>query len=337
MRMRNLAPLLIAVALAGCSRGPAPAQPIALGSWVHAGGVVEPIGEERLIIPQLTGRVETVLIDEGDAVVAGQLLAELENAEQQSALAMAEAEANRLQAELARLRNGARVEEIRAARAASEEATALARQAETERSRREDMASRKLISAELLDEARTRATTASAAQKRAQAQLDLLLAGSRQEDLDAAEAALAAARAQAGRAAAELEKTRIRAPIDGIVLKRVLNAGETVTALAPEPLATIGNLDQLRVRAEINELDISRVRVGAAATVSSDAFPGRQFPGRVIRVARRMGTRTILSDDPTQRRDAKTLEVLLELDPGAPLPIGLRVDVQIEALDPTAM
>ena len=199
------------------------------------------------------------------------------------------------------------------------------------------MASRKLVSAELLDEARTRAATASAAQKRAQAQLDLLLAGSRQEDLDAAEAALAAARAQAGRAAAELEKTRIRAPIDGIVLKRVLNAGETVTALAPEPLATIGNLDQLRVRAEINELDISRVRGGAAATVSSDAFPGQQFPGRVIRVARRMGTRTILSDDPTQRRDAKTLEVLLELDPGAPLPIGLRVDVQIEALDPTAM
>lgn len=337
MRMRNLALLLFAVTLAACSRGPEPARPIALGPQVHAGGVVEPIGEERLIIPQLTGRVETVLIDEGDAVVAGQLLAELENAEQQSALAMAEAEANRLQAELARLRHGARVEEIRAARAASEEATALALQAGTERARREDMASRKLVSAELLDEARTRAATASAAQKRAQAQLDLLLAGSRQEDLDAAEAALAAARAQAGRAAAELEKTRIRAPIDGIVLKRVLNAGETVTALAPEPLATIGNLDQLRVRAEINELDISRVRGGAAATVSSDAFPGQQFPGRVIRVARRMGTRTILSDDPTQRRDAKTLEVLLELDPGAPLPIGLRVDVQIEALDPTAM
>lgn len=331
MRLRNLVVLLLATASVACSRGPSPAQPIDLGTRIHAGGVVEPDGEERLIIPQLTGRVETVLVDEGDNVTAGQLLAELENAEQRATLTMANAEIMLRQAELARLRHGARTEEIRAARAASEEATALARQAETERVRREEMAAKKLISAELLDEARTRATTTSAARDRARAQLDLLLAGARQEDLDAAEAALAAAQAQGERAAAELEKTRIRAPIDGTVLKRILNAGETVTALSPEPLAILDNLHQLRVRAEVNELDISRIRPGATATITSDAFPGQGFPGTVIRIARRMGTRTILSDDPTQRRDAKTLEILLELAPGAPLPIGLRVDVQIDA------
>ncbi|MCB1567265.1 MAG: efflux RND transporter periplasmic adaptor subunit, partial [Xanthomonadales bacterium] len=321
----------LVVAFSACSNAPPPASPVPLSTSVHANGVVEPAGEERLIIPQVTGRVEQVLVDEGDRVESGQLLAELENAEQGAQLMAAQADVQRLEAELARLQNGARPEEIRAARAASDEAGAIAQQAQAERVRRQHLAEKKLISQELLEDARTRAATAEAASERSKAQLDLLLAGARHEDIAAAQATLAAARAQAQRADAELEKTRIRAPIAGVVLKRVLNAGETVTALAPQPLATLGNLDRLHVRAEINELDISRVAMGAHATVTSDAFPGKEFAGRVIRIARRMGTRTILSDDPAQRRDAKTLEIMIELDPGAPLPIGLRVDVQIVA------
>ncbi len=321
----------LVVALSACSHAPPPASPVALGASVHANGVVEPVGEERLIIPQLTGRVEQVLVDEGDLVEAGQLLAELENAEQRAIVAAAEADVRRMEAELARLQNGARVEEIRAARAASDEAAALAQQAKNELERRQHMAEKKLVSQELLEDARTRAATAFAASERLNAQRDLLLAGARMEDIAAAQAALAMAQAQAQRAAAELEKTRIRAPIAGVVLKRVLNGGETVTALSPEPLVAIGDLSGLRVRAEINELDLSRVAVGATVLVRSDAFPRQEFSGHVARVARRMGVRAIISDDPSLRRDAKTLEVMIDLDHGAPLPIGLRVDVQISA------
>lgn len=322
--------LLALVLLAACSRAPTPAQPVALGTHVNAGGVVEPDGEERLIIPQLTGRVERVLVDEGDVVETGQLLAELENAEQSAALAAAQAQVALRQAELERLRNGARAEEIRAVRAQRDEAVALQQQAQSGLARRQQVAERGLVSDELLEEARTKQATALAMRERSEAQLALLLAGTRAEDIAVGEAALAAAIAQEQRAQAELEKTRIRAPIDGIVLKRVLNAGETVTALSPEPLAAIGNMEQLRVRAEIDELDIARVQVGAAVTVRSDAFPGQQFEGQLVRLARRMGSRSIVSDDPTQRRAAKTLEALIELEPGAPLPVNLRVDVRIE-------
>ena len=322
--------LLSLALLAACSRTPTPAQPVALGTYVNAGGVVEPDGEERLIIPQLTGRVERVLVDEGDAVETGQLLAELENAEQAASLSAAQAQVAMRQAELERLRNGARAEEIRAVRAQRDEAMALQQQAQSGLARRQKVAERGLVSEELLEEARTGLATAAAIRERSEAQLALLLAGARAEDIAVGEAALAAATAQEQRAQAELEKTRIRAPIDGIVLKRVLNAGETVTALSPEPLAAIGNMEQLRVRAEIDELDIGRVHVGAAVTVRSDAFPGQQFKGRLVRLARRMGSRSILSDDPTQRRAAKTLEAMIELEPGAPLPVNLRVDVRIE-------
>lgn len=329
MSLKPACPALLALALAACSQAPAPAVPMPTGAWIAAAGLVEPAGEERLLIPQSTGRVERVLVAEGDAVTAGELLAELDNAEQQAALAAAEADLAQAEARLAALRNGPRPEEIAAARAADEEARALAEQAASEFARREAMAARKLIATELLEQARTAASAAAATAKRTRAELDLLLAGTRREDLEAATAAAAAARAARDRAAAMLEKTRVRSPIDGIVLDTGLKAGETVTALSPEPVARIGAMDRLMVRADIDELDVGRIRTGAAATVTADAYPGREFAGQVVYVARRMGPRHAVTDDPTQRRDGKTLQALVALAPGSELPVGLRVDVRI--------
>ncbi|MCK9538881.1 HlyD family secretion protein [Dokdonella sp.] len=328
---RALLAVLVLAGFAACSSAPPPPQPYQGGHAIHAGGLVEPLGEERLLIPQVPGRIDRVLVEEGDTVTAGQLVAELENAEQRAALETARAQVTLRRAELERLRNGPRREDIAAARAARDEAAALESQAALDLKRRERMAERKLIAQELLDQARTQAATATAARQRAAAQLAVLLAGSRAEDIAAAEAALDAATGQAAQAQALLEKTRVRSPIAGIVLERGLNPGETVTALTPSPVASIGDMHQLMVRADIDELDVARVHVGAAAQVSADAFPGRQFAGRVVRVARRMGQRLAATDDPTQRRDAKTLQALIALEPGTPLPVGLRVDVTIEA------
>jgi ABC exporter DevB family membrane fusion protein len=333
VRLIVFAPLLLAGVLAACSRAPQPAEPVAPGRYVNAGGIVEPAGEERLLIPQLTGRVERVLVDEGDAVTAGQVLAELDASEQRAALAAAEAQVAEARARLAEARNGPRAEDIAAARAAAREAAALETQAAGELRRREGMAARKLISEEALETARTQAATAAATHERARAQLQLLLAGTRPEAIDAAAAALAVAGAGRERAAALLEKTRVRSPIDGVVLQSGLKSGETVTALSPEPVATVGDMHHLVVRADIDELDIGRVRVGATASVRTDAFPGRTFPGRVTDLGRRMGARRSISDDPTQRRDSKTLEAHVALEEGAELPIGLRVDVRIEAAE----
>jgi len=327
---RALFAVLVLAGLAACSSAPPPPQAYAGGSSVHAGGLVEPLGEERLLIPQVPGRIDRVLVEEGDAVTAGQLVAELENAEQRAALETARAQVALRRAELERLHNGPRREDIAAARAARDEAAALESQATLDLQRRERMAERKLIAQEVLDQARTQAATATAGRKRATAQLAVLLAGSRPEDIETATAALAAAVGQAAQAEAVLEKTRVRSPIAGIVLERGLNPGETVTALTPSPVASVGNMDQLMVRADIDELDVARVQDGARARVSADAFPGRTFDGTVVHVARRMGERLAATDDPTQRRDAKTLQALIALEPGAPLPVGLRVDVSIE-------
>ncbi|MFN9731292.1 MAG: HlyD family secretion protein, partial [Pseudomonadota bacterium] len=118
---------------------------------------------------------------------------------------------------------------------------------------------------------------------------------------------------------------------DGVVLKRDLREGETVVALSPLPLARIGDLSRRYVRADVDELDVGRVREGMRATVASDAFPGREFGGEVVHVAGRMGRRSVVTDRPAERVDARVLEVLLRLDPEADLPVGLRVDVRIDA------
>jgi HlyD family secretion protein len=297
---------------------------------IHAGGLVEPAGEERRVVPEAAGRLARVLIEEGDRVEAGQVLAELVNAEEAARVALAEAQVAARRAELARLRAGARREERDEARAALAEAEAALSLAMSERERREPLVASGQLPREVLDQARAQERAAAARRDALAARLALIDGPPRAEDLAIAEAALAAAEAELALARALLEKTRVRAPITGIVLKRHLREGEFVAPLNPVPLATLGDLSRRYVRADIDELDIARVREGQRAKVTSDALPGRVFQGQVTQVARRMGGRNLLSDDPAQRRDMKILEALIALEAGEDLPIGLRVDVRIQ-------
>lgn len=325
--------LLLSLALLSGACGRSPAQPASgeASRVIAAGGLVEPAGEERVIIPTVSGRLSRVAVDEGDNVTRGQVLAEIDNDEQKALVAAAQAQIAMREAELARLRNGARREDIEQARATLGAARATERVASAEQQRRESIAARQLLSAEQLEQARAQASVASAERARSAAALALLRNGARAEDISVAEAALQVARAELDRATALFEKTLIRSPVDGVVLKRDLREGETLVALSPLPLARIGDISRLFVRADIDELDIGRVKLGQRATVSSDSFPGQQFDGTVQQVSRRMGRRNLVSDDPAQRQDTRILEALIALDGTPALPVGLRVDVRIDS------
>jgi ABC exporter DevB family membrane fusion protein len=301
------------------------------GSRIAAGGLVEPVNEERVIIPQISGRLDKVYINEGDSISAGQLIAEIENSESRAGVAAAQAQLELREAELDRLRNGARPEELADASASLAAAEAAQRVASATLHRNELLLERKQISQSRFDEVRGEADSARAGRDRAAAGLALLRAGARKEDIRAAEARLAAAVAERDRAQALFEKSQVRSPIDGIVLKRDLREGETVVALSPLPLARVGDTRQLHVRADIDELDINRVRVGQSAEIRSNAFPQKRFTGRVIRVSQRMGRRNLSSGDPAEKQDAKILETIILLDGQPALPVGLRVDVFIDA------
>jgi len=150
----------------------------------------------------------------------------------------------------------------------------------------------------------------------------------REEDRSLAEANLQLSRAQLQEAQARYEKTFIRSPINGLVLRKHHRNGESVSnsSTAPDPILTVGDDHVLRVRVEVDETEVSKVHVGQKAYVTADAYGQRKFWGHVVRVGEELGRKNIRTDEPTEHVDTKILETLVELDPGADLPVGLRVD-----------
>jgi HlyD family secretion protein len=115
--------------------------------------------------------------------------------------------------------------------------------------------------------------------------------------------------------------------MDGTVLQVLARLGETAAATPEQPLVVIGDLSALRVRAEVEERDVSKVRPGQAVVVRTDAYPGRDFTGRVVSISQTLATARLPQRGPKRPTDLDTLEVLIELDASPELLSGMRVDV----------
>jgi RND family efflux transporter MFP subunit len=190
-----------------------------------------------------------------------------------------------------------------------------------------------------LAEARSRLTEAEVGLhlERARAGLDRMLPGlvrqppaspeARRETLTAAEARRDAARAAVDRLEAELAKYRILAPIDGVVIARHADPGETVAPAAP--LVTVADLTRLRVEAEVDEFDIPRVEAGAPATITAEGYPAPGWPGRVEEIADAVGPRQTRPEDPGRPADTRVLLVRIAFLEKTPLKLGQRVEVEI--------
>jgi ABC exporter DevB family membrane fusion protein len=312
----------------------ATARPHAAG-LVAAPGRVEPASEEIDIGAELAGRLADVLADEGDAVARGQVLARLDSDDARARLASAEASLAVAEAELARVVNGARSEERREVRAAVRQAEAEFEQAELEWRRRDELARDGVIPAEERDRAARALRVMRAKLDEARERADAVDGTARADERTRAEASVRLARARVQEANAVLEKTVLRAPVDGTVLRRYKEAGESV---APESkdsarVFTVADTRRLRVRVDVDETDVARVTLGQPAWVTADAYGDRRFEGTVVRVGSLLGRKNIRTDEPTERVDTRVLETLIELHPDVRLPVGLRVDAFIGARD----
>lgn len=146
-------------------------------------------------------------------------------------------------------------------------------------------------------------------------------------ELEMARARIALSDASIRRLDALIDETRIVAPIDGVVTARHVDAGETVEVAAA--IVTIVDLSRLRVEAEVDELDVPRVALGAGARVSAEGYPGA-WAGRVEEVPDAVTGRRMRPEDPGRPIDARILAVKLALATASPLKLGQRVDVVIE-------
>ena len=123
----------------------------------------------------------------------------------------------------------------------------------------------------------------------------------------------------------------IKSPINGTVLRKHHRNGESVSnsSTVPDPILTVGDKDVMRVRMDVDENDVNKVRVGQKAYVTADAYGKQKFWGQVVRVGELLGPKNVRTDEPTEHVDKKILETLVELDKGVQLPVGLRVDSYI--------
>jgi HlyD family secretion protein len=145
-------------------------------------------------------------------------------------------------------------------------------------------------------------------------------------DRDAARARLQNALATAHRIEAILDKARIVAPIDGVVLLRDVQPGETVKV--GETLFTLADLSKVRVEAEVDEFDIGRVKVGSEAEVTAEGF-ANSWRARIEEIPNSVGPRKLKPQDPGKPEDTRVLLVKVALTEPTPLKLGQRVEVSL--------
>ncbi|MFO1422632.1 MAG: efflux RND transporter periplasmic adaptor subunit [Candidatus Competibacteraceae bacterium] len=228
---------------------------------------------------QVGGRIARLLVDEGDAVQAGQPIATLDAADYELALRAAIAQMEVARAALAALQAGTRAQELRVAEAKLTQTQADLEYARAEFQRVAELVPKKLATQSQLDQARQRQNVALAGVEQARQSLALLREGPRQEDIDQAAATLRARQAAVETARRQLEYVQLHSPVAGLVSVRLAEVGEVVSS--GKPVLRIAELGRPWVRAYLNEADLPRVRLGQVAEVRVDGLPGKVLDGRL--------------------------------------------------------
>lgn len=154
-------------------------------------------------------------------------------------------------------------------------------------------------------------------------------------DLDVAEYQLQSLRARretaqatVERYEAQLKKMRILSPIDGVVVSRDVEPGETVES--GQRAFSIADTSKLRVSGEADEADAGVLRQGAPVVITSDAYPGQKFAGRVETVSDAVTLRKLKPEDPARPTDTRVIGVKVAFDGPSPLKLGTTVELRIE-------
>ncbi|WP_297368769.1 HlyD family efflux transporter periplasmic adaptor subunit [Acidocella sp.] len=223
------------------------------------------------------GRVASMPEQEGDKVKAGQLIATLDDGTYASALALARAQQGEAKAKLDLLLAGSRFEEIDKARAELESAQAQLENAQISYKRQAGLAGKGATPQQALDDAKAALDTAQAAVNGAKAQLTELVNGPRPEEIAAARAAYAQASAQVALAQTEENNTRLYAPVDGVIMTRVVEPGTVV--LPSSVIYALANTSETWVRAFVPETMLGDVAPGTKVTITEDTPGSKTYHG----------------------------------------------------------
>lgn len=255
---------------------------IANGKADVEGGVIQ-------VAARTSGIVRDVLVQEGDDVTKGQVLARLQDDEPRLQAASAEAELRQAKAQIPLLQ-------------------VQLSTAKRELARLQGLVASNFVAAQRIDQAQDAIRQAEAG-------------------IDAQDAAIGTAQAKFSQAKYNQELTIIRAPADGRIVRRYANPGAGASTLNVSNMFDLEPKANRIVRAEISESALPYVIIGQAVQLSAEADPSKIIAGKVLRRAAVFGARKLQSDDPTERTDERVVEVVVATD-GSPFLIGQRVLVK---------
>lgn len=222
-------------------------------------------------------RIAAVLVQEGDRVRQGQVLARLDTSRLAPEVAQVRAQAAAQAAIVERMHHGSRPEEIAEARANLAQAQADALNARRNYARQKILLEGSATSRQNFDDAKTAAEMADARVELNKKALDLAVKGPRQEDIDQAEAQLRSNQAQVALLEQQLADAELVAPRDAVVRSRLMEPGEM--ASPEKPVFSLAITDPKWVRAYVSESELGFLHPGMAAWVAIDSFPNRRFDG----------------------------------------------------------
>jgi HlyD family secretion protein len=274
--MRSKITALVLAALAGLACSSKAAKDV-----ISASGTIEAI--EVNVASKVSGQILTLAVEEGARVKPGDVLANVDHATADIQLRQAEAGVDLAQAQLVLLRNGARKEDIQQAEAVLKQAEAGLLVASDDARRMRELVRTGSVTTKQRDDAEARLTVAEAQRSAAAEALNKVRRLARPEEIQAAEARLAQARAAADLLTKTISDCTITAPAGGIVTHKAVEAGELVTPGAT--VVTLTELDSVYVMIYVTETEMGRVRLGDAVEVRIDAFRDRAFAGKITYIS----------------------------------------------------
>lgn len=322
--------LALGTVVAGCHERPTVerSQPTVAGNRhptgsarIAAPGKVEPLSGEVRVAGTDPGVIAELAVAEGQSVKKGDLLARIEDSQQRHAAEVAVADLHQAEAIAGGMASTA--EEVRAAQADFEAATVRADQQTRTTHRAGKLGDAGVLSSAEVEQAVASNRIDDAAARSAEARLLLAKRGARPSERRLALARLEAAQARLAEARAALARREIRAPSDGVVLSSRYHPGEFY-APSQGPLLVIGNMQRLQVRLELDDIDVGGLMNGARCELRGDTGE-RLGEGTLVRVAMEYGSRSLPSERPTSRTDARVREAFVETDAVSSLAPGQRV------------
>ena len=310
---------------------------------VRTSGIVE--GIEVNLASKVQGRISEICCNEGDRVKQGQAAVRLESLDLEASLEQAAAGVERAGADIRNTEAGienakANVRNteagIKSAEADLEKARVEAEEAKRERDRAAELFKKDFISKSSYDQAVAAYDSAVAAQRASAAKLNAASASRNAataqveasfSQLNSSKAMLKEAEAGLAFSRSKFEDTTIYSPVSGTIVYKALEKGETVNP--GSVILTIVELDNLYVRADIEETLVSNVVLGSDASVTVESMPGKVFRGRVSEIGRYAEFAT-QRDVTRGRQDIKTFRVKIKVDDKEGiLKPGMTVSVEI--------